>query len=115
MILASKAGFLFRAPQNVIEQFPEYQAFTEFDDLLAVTVQPTAYTTFTSAKTQPVYLDGMFTNHSEITLKYLIENGFRCSSNIPNPFHPGQVYDNSQAPSTVPDANDVLDQLGYNK
>ena len=35
MIQASKAGFLFRAPQNVIEQFPEYQAFTEFDDLLA--------------------------------------------------------------------------------
>ena len=35
MIQASKAGFLFRAPQNVIEQFPEYPAFTEFDDLLA--------------------------------------------------------------------------------
>ena len=35
MIQASKAGFLFRAPQNVIEQFPDYQAFTEFDDLLA--------------------------------------------------------------------------------
>lgn len=35
MIQASKAGFLFRAPQNVIDQFPEYQAFTEFDDLLA--------------------------------------------------------------------------------
>ena len=35
MIQASKAGFLFRAPENVIEQFPEYDAFTEFDDLLA--------------------------------------------------------------------------------
>ena len=35
MIQASKAGFLFRAPENVIEQFPEYEAFTEFDDLLA--------------------------------------------------------------------------------
>ena len=88
---------------------------TEFDDLMAVTTQPTAYTDFTSPKTQPVYLDGMFTNHSEITLKYLIENGFRCSSNIPDPFHPGQVYDNSQAPSIVPDANEVLEQLGYNK
>ena len=35
MIQTSKAGFLFRAPENVIEQFPEYEAFTEFDDLLA--------------------------------------------------------------------------------
>lgn len=35
MIQASKAGFLFRAPENVIGQFPEYEAFTEFDDLLA--------------------------------------------------------------------------------
>jgi len=28
-------GFLFRSPANVIEEFPQYPAFTEFDDLLA--------------------------------------------------------------------------------
>lgn len=86
---------------------------TEFDDLLSVTVQPTAYTNFTTAQTHPVYMDGFFTNHSEMSLKYMIENGFRCSSTLDNPFHAGQKYDNSQAPSEVPDANEVLDRLGY--
>ncbi len=28
-------GFLFRAPANVIEEFPQFAAFTEYDDLLA--------------------------------------------------------------------------------
>ncbi|MBR6503657.1 MAG: bifunctional phosphoserine phosphatase/homoserine phosphotransferase ThrH [Firmicutes bacterium] len=35
MIQASKAGFLFRAPENVIKEFPQYPAFTEYSDLLA--------------------------------------------------------------------------------
>jgi len=88
---------------------------TMFDELLDVTLPSTSYTNFSGSKTIPVYLDGLFTNRSEITLAYLIENGFRCNSNIPNPFHPGQVYDNSQAPSTVPDAKGTLERLGYTK
>lgn len=86
---------------------------TEFDDLLNVTVQPTAYTTFKEPDTHPVYMDGYFTNRSEISLHYMIENGFRCNAKLANPFHPGQLYDNSQAPSKVPNADTVLDALGY--
>ena len=86
---------------------------TQFDDILNVTVQPTQYTTFKEPQTHPVYMDGYFTNHSEISLKYMIENGFRCSANLENPFHPGKKYDNSQAPSFVPEAQDVLRELGY--
>jgi len=56
---------------------------------------------------------GFFTNRSEISLLYMIENGFRCNAKLNNPFHPGQYYDNSQAPATVPNAEDVLTQLGY--
>lgn len=86
---------------------------TEFDDVLNVTVQPTAYTTFKEPDTHPVYMDGYFTNRSEISLHYMIENGFRCNAKLANPFHPGQLYDNSQAPSKVPNADAVLDALGY--
>ena len=86
---------------------------TQFDDLLGVTVQPTAYTTFTTPQTHPIYMDGFFTNHSEMSLRYMIENGFRCSSTLHNPFHPEQKYDNSQAPHVVPDGADVLNELGY--
>ena len=86
---------------------------TEFDDVLNVTVQPTAYTTFKEPDTHPVYMDGYFTNRSEISLHYMIENGFRCNAKLANPFHPGQLYDNSQAPSKVPNADTVLDALGY--
>lgn len=86
---------------------------TEFDHVLNVTVQPTPYTTFKEPDTHPVYMDGYFTNRSEISLHYMIENGFRCNAKLVNPFHPGQLYDNSQAPSTVPNADAVLDALGY--
>ena len=86
---------------------------TEFDHVLNVTVQPTPYTTFKEPDTHPVYMDGYFTNRSEISLHYMIENGFRCNAKLANPFHPGQLYDNSQAPSTVPNADAVLDTLGY--
>ena len=86
---------------------------TAFDDLLIVTVQPTAYTTFKEPDSHPVYMDGYFTNRSEISLHYMIENGFRCNAKLANPFHPGQLYDNSQAPSKVPNADAVLDALGY--
>jgi phosphoserine/homoserine phosphotransferase len=34
MLAEADAGFLFHAPQNVIDQFPQFQAVTEFDDLL---------------------------------------------------------------------------------
>ncbi len=86
---------------------------TEFDHVLNVTVQPTPYTTFKEPDIHPVYMDGYFTNRSEISLHYMIENGFRCNAKLANPFHPGQLYDNSQAPSTVPNADAVLDALGY--
>lgn len=86
---------------------------TEFDDLLLTTVPATAYTNFSGTKSTPIYMDGCFTNRSEISLRYMIENGFRCNANLPNPFHPGQMYDNSQAPSSVPDAEETLKRLGY--
>lgn len=34
MIQASKAGFLFRSTQKIINDYPQYKAFTEYDDLL---------------------------------------------------------------------------------
>lgn len=34
MIQASKAGFFFRSPASIREQYPEIPAFEEFDDLL---------------------------------------------------------------------------------
>ena len=34
MILASKAGFLFKSPQSIQDENPQLEAFTEFDDLL---------------------------------------------------------------------------------
>ena len=60
-------------------------------------------------------MDGFFTKRSELSLKFMIESGLRCNAKLPNPFHPGQTYDNSQAPSTVPDAAATLDRLGYTK
>ena len=86
---------------------------TQFDDLLNVVVPATTHTTFQGTSSHPVYMDGFFTNRSEISLLYMIENGFRCNAKLNNPFHPGQYYDNSQAPATVPNAEDVLTQLGY--
>jgi glycerophosphoryl diester phosphodiesterase len=59
--------------------------------------------------------DGCFTNRSELSLQYMIDNGFRCRSDIPDPFHPGSNYDNSQAISIVPDAIKTLERLGYSK
>jgi phosphoserine/homoserine phosphotransferase len=35
MIQASKAGFLFRATDKIKSDFPQYKAFTEYDELLA--------------------------------------------------------------------------------
>ncbi len=89
-----------------------YGNVTEFDDLLRVTVPATDYTTFSGTKSMPIYLDGFFTNRSEMSLLYMLENGFRCNSSLPNPFT-GGIYDNSQAPSVVPDAEETLSRLGY--
>ena len=36
MLGAADAGFLFRAPENVIAEFPQFQAVTDYDDLLAL-------------------------------------------------------------------------------
>jgi phosphoserine/homoserine phosphotransferase len=35
MLTAASAGFLFRSPDNVIAEFPQFTAFTAYDDLLA--------------------------------------------------------------------------------
>ncbi len=35
MLGAASTGFLFRSPDNVIAEFPQFRSFTEFDDLLA--------------------------------------------------------------------------------
>lgn len=35
MLGAASTGFLFRSPDNVIAEFPQFSSFTEFDDLLA--------------------------------------------------------------------------------
>lgn len=57
--------------------------------------------------------DGCFTNRAEISLQYMIDNGFRCREDIPSPFYPGSTYDNSQASESVPDAVQTLERLGY--
>lgn len=38
MLGAASTGFLFRSPDNVIAEFPQFRSFTEFDDLLAAFV-----------------------------------------------------------------------------
>ena len=48
-----------------------------------------------------------------MSLRYMIENGFRGNAQLPNPFHAGQKYDNSQANVIVPDAVATLERLGY--
>ncbi|MDD6777664.1 MAG: glycerophosphodiester phosphodiesterase family protein [Bacteroidales bacterium] len=91
-----------------------YGLDTEFDDLMKVTIKKTPYSVFPGeSQTWPIYMDGCFTNHTEMNLQYMIDNGMRCNANLPNPFHPGQNFDNSQAPSTVPNAVELLNQLGY--
>ena len=35
MLAEADQGFLFRAPDNVIAEFPQFPAYTEYDDLLA--------------------------------------------------------------------------------
>ena len=35
MLSEADQGFLFRAPQNVIDEFPQYPAVTEYDELKA--------------------------------------------------------------------------------
>ena len=57
--------------------------------------------------------DGCFTNCSELSLQYLIDHGFRCRPDIPDPFHNGRTYDNSQASRSVPNAVQTLQRLGY--
>lgn len=89
-----------------------YGNVTEFDDLLRLHIPATAYSKI-GDQDLPVYMDGSFTNRSEMSLRYMIENGFRCNTNLPNPFHPGKTFDNSQAPHEVPDAVETLERLGY--
>ena len=83
---------------------------TEFDDLTRITIPKTDYS---DGGTWNIYMDGCFTNRTEMNLTYMIDHGMRCNKALPNPFHPGQTFDNSQAPSVVPDAGALLTKLGY--
>lgn len=83
---------------------------TEFDDLMRITIPKTDYS---DGGTWDIYMDGCFTNRTEMNLTYMIDHGMRCNKALPNPFHAGQTFDNSQAPSVVPDPNDLLNKLGY--
>ena len=40
MLVAADAGFLFRAPPNVVAEFPQLPAFDDYDDLLAALLAP---------------------------------------------------------------------------
>ena len=55
----------------------------------------------------------MGVDYLESDLQYMIDHGLRGRSDIPNPFHPGSTYDNSQASRIVPDAVKTLERLGY--
>ena len=90
-----------------------YGIETEFDDLMKITVDPTQYTVFDSPVSLPIYMDGFFTNRTEMSLRYMIEQGFRCNAKLPNPFYTNKIYNNAEAPSVVPDAETVLEDLGY--
>lgn len=85
----------------------------EYGEILNVTVPPTDHSSSTTLVTSQVRLDGVFTNLSGMSLRYLIENGYRCNAKLPNPFYEDRVYDNSEAPSVVPDASETLQRLGY--
>lgn len=85
---------------------------TEFDDLMRITIPATNYS---DGGCWDIYMDGCFTNRTEMNLTYMIDHGMRCNGKLPNPFHAGQTFDNSQAPHEVPDANALLEKLGYKK
>lgn len=89
-----------------------YGIETSYDDLMRITVDPTPYTVFTDKVSLPIYMDGFFTNRTELSLRYMIDQGFRCNK-LPNPFYKDRVYDNTQASSVVPDPQKVLEDLGY--
>ena len=90
-----------------------YGIETKYDSLMRIKVDPSPYSIFTTEHSMPVYMDGFFTNRSEMSLRFMIDQGFRCNSKIGNPFKEGTWYDNSQAPHEVLDAVKVLEQLGY--
>lgn len=48
---------------------------------------------------KPPYLDALFTNHTDMSLQYVIDHGYR----------------DSQASQVVPDSKRLLDKLGYEK
>ena len=74
---------------------------------------PYSFDSVAQMQDQAVRSDGFFTNRSDLTLQYLIDNGLRGRSDIPDPFHPGRTYDNAQAPSAVQDARATLQRIGY--
>lgn len=104
---------------DIAEQMARYMGSdsarqeTEYDNLMNIEVPPTSHTMATTGTSSPVFLDGLFTNRSDLTIRFLIDHGYRCNAHLPNPFHKGADYDNSSAPSTVPDAGETLRRLGY--
>lgn len=57
------------------------------------------YDVYTGKKLEGPYLDALFTNHTDMTLQYMLDNGLRLEG----------------AATTVPDPREVLDNLGYKK
>ncbi len=85
--LINKAGLLnhpysFDSREQMAKYFGEYNYGVSDEELF-----------------NPPYMDGLFTNRSELSLQYLIDKGVRTSP----------------APTTVPDPNEVLTRLGYEK
>lgn len=98
---------------DTMEQLAHYAE----GDTTATSVRKNCQTDTSSAtpvtSVAPLYFDGLFTNRTDLTLRYFIDHGYRCNSSLSNPFRPSVRYDNSQAPSFVPDAEETLERLGY--
>ncbi len=86
---------------------------TEYDGLMNTEVPATDHTATDAASSSPVFLDGLFTNRTDLTIRFLTDYGYRCNARLPHPFHNDRVYDNSAAPAALPDAVETLKRLGY--
>lgn len=93
------------------DQLTHYAAGDTTDKFVTNTAK--SVTLSATSVTLPPYFDGLFTNRTDLTLRYFTSHGYRCNSSLPNPFRPTERYDNSQAPALVPDAEETLQRLGY--
>ena len=62
---------------------------------------PYSFDSLAQMEAQTAISDGFFTNRSDITLRYLIDNGLRAGK------------ENPSAPATVPNPLATLERLGY--